>query len=222
MVKSSLSPILTLTLSGISVWLLSPTGELMVNDPSPLVWPTVKFVARPVAILASTASRLLMSALLLTVTTPVALILSNLAVSRTSSLSLGASVLIPIFWLASTRHASTLSVLATIVPSVPLSVRAIDVSPFWNASSWIVVAVKIPRTLTSPVILISPAPAGSMLISPVVDSMLLPAIWILPNVPLVGVTWLLLPEESEIVKLDSACRLVTCCENATVPFSWST
>ena len=92
-------------------------------------------VARPVAILASTTSRLLTSALLLTVTTPVELILSNLAVSRTSNLSLGESVRIPTFWLASTRHASTFSVLATIVPSLPLSVKAIDVSPFWNASS---------------------------------------------------------------------------------------
>ena len=40
--------------------------------------------------------------------------------------------------------------------------------------------------------MISPAPAGSMLISPEVDSMLFPEIWILPNVPLVGVTVLLL------------------------------
>ena len=56
---------------------------------------------------------------------------------------------------------------------------------------------------TSPVMLISPAPAGSMLISPVVDSILFPEIWILPNVPLVGVT-LLLSVPSVMVKFDSA------------------
>ena len=67
----------------------------------------------------------------------------------------------------------------------------------------------------------SPEPAGSMLISPEVDSILFPAIWMLPNVPLLGVIWLLF-EPSVIVRLDSACRLVTCCENDTVPFSWST
>ena len=81
-----------------------------------------------------------------------------------------------------------------------------------------VVAVRIPRTLTSPVMLISPAPAGSILISPEVDSMLLPEIWILPNVPLVGVT-VLLSVPSVMDREDSACRLVTCCENDTVPDS---
>ena len=112
-----------------SVWLLRPTGELIVNEPLPIVCPTVKLVTKPVlilasnmspvakstlvivaavptisvtipdwilafviaksvakpaVILASTISILLTSAMSLKVTTPVALILSNLAVSRTS------------------------------------------------------------------------------------------------------------------------------------------
>ena len=51
--------------------------------------------------------------------------------------------------------------------------------------------------------LMSPEPAGSMLISPEVDSMLFPAIWILPNVPLVGVT-VLLSVPSVMTSEDSA------------------
>ena len=85
-----------------------------------------------------------------------------------------------------TLNASVLSVLKTIVPSVPVSVIAIEVSPSWKAPTLITLAVRIPTTPRSPCIIVLLEPDGSIVIFPEEDEMVFPPITILPTVRAVG------------------------------------